>query len=245
MSYDPSERFAGNSAINAEIHEIIGSFSEPSRSRMLRKIRQNRSVLDKYRTEDADASARHTFREFLVAKQLNSTGFRLEYERKIGGQTPDWYDEQNKIVLEVFTCERGGRSSPAQRVATRLAEKATKYRALVRDKSLHFVIAVHGDFITGLDSDDCEEAIADRCLFERYPDLSGVIFFAETDDALVRQTDGTMASKQPYCYTYFANPNATLAFRADCCLRSSFATRGGASQSANPAPRRFSGDQES
>jgi hypothetical protein len=209
MPQDPLEQFAGNSAINAEIHNILSSFPEPSRSRMRKKIRQDKATLDRLGTDQADESARHTLREFLVARQLNSTGFCLEYNKSVSGQTPDWYDEQNKIVLEVFTYERGGSGSPVQRVATRLAEKVTKYMALVRDKSLHFVIAVHGDFLTAFDADDCKEAIADDRLFERYPEVSGVIFFAETNVVRVKQTDGSMALKQLYGYLYFANTNAT------------------------------------
>jgi hypothetical protein len=209
MPQDPVEQFAGNSAINAEIHNILSSFPEPSRSRMRKKIRQNKATSDRLGTDQADESARHTFREFLVAQRLNSTGFCLEYEKSVNGQTPDWYDEQNRIVLEVFTCERGGRSSPVQRVATRLAEKATRYRALVRDKSLHFVIAVHGDFLSAFDADDCEQAIADDRLFERHPEVSGVIWFGETKVVRVKQTDGSMARKQLYGYSYFANTNAT------------------------------------
>ncbi len=209
MPQDPLEQFAGNSAVNADIHNILSSFPEPSRSRMRKKIRQDKAALDRLGTDQADESARHTFREFLVARQLNSTGFCLEYNKSVNGQTPDWYDEQNKTVLEVFTCERGGSSSPVQRVATRLAEKATKYRALVRDKSLHFVIAVHGDFLTAFDAHDCEEAIADDRLFDRHPEVSGVIWFGETTVVREKQTDGSMAWKQLYGYSYFANTNAT------------------------------------
>ena len=209
MPQDPLEQFAGNSAINAEIHNILSSFPEPSRSRMRKKIRQDKATLDRLGTDQADESARHTFREFLVARQLNSTGFCLEYNKRVNGQTPDWYDEQNTILLEIFTCERGGRSSPVQRVASKLAEKARKYRALVKDESLHFVIAVYADFLIWFDADDCKEAIADDHLFERYPEVSGVILFGETNIVQEKQTDGSMASKQLYGYSYFANTNGT------------------------------------
>ena len=206
--YDPNEVFAANTSLNADLHEILARSSEPSRARMLKRLHEHRRTSDKYGTEEADQSARHTFRELLVGDKLNRAGLRLEYNRNIDGKTPDWYDEQNQLVLEVLTCERSGTVPPLERIATRIEEKVTKYKALVMDNSLHFVVALHGDFATGLDSDDCEQAIADSCLFDRYPDLSGVIFFADTDVARVRQTDGTMALKQLYCYTYFANPNA-------------------------------------
>lgn len=219
MPQDPQEHFAGNSAINAEIHNILSSFPEPSRSRMRKKIRQAKATLDRLGTDQADESARHTFREFLIARQFNSAGFCLEYDKSVNAQTPDWYDEKNRIVLEVFTCERGGSSSPVKRVATRLAEKATKYRTLVRTKSLHFVIAVHGDFAIAFDADDCKEAIAYDRLFERYPEVSGVILFGETNVVQVKRTDGSMARKQLYGYSYFANKNATRKIDLSMILR--------------------------
>jgi len=209
MCQDPTEQFAGNSAINAEIHEILASFPEPSRSMMRKKIRQDRAALDKHGTDQADESARHTFREFLVARQLNNAGFCFEYNKKINEQTPDWYDEPNQVVLEVFTCERGGRGATVDRVATRLAEKVTKYSAAINSQSLHFVVAVHGDFLTGYDEEDCKQSITDGRLFEGYPELSGVIFFAETNAVRVKQVDSSTRWKQLYGYWYFRNPDAT------------------------------------
>ena len=201
---DPNEAFAGNSAINADIHQLLAEFPEPSRSRMLRQIRRDRDVLMERGTEQADQQARHTFREFLCARRLNQNGFHLEYSRKFGEQTPDWFDPDRRLVLEVFTCERGGKSDPVTRVADRIAEKVAVYRQLVEDQQLFFVVAVYGDFLCGFGEYDCEQAISDGDLFGRYRELSGVLFFSET--TVVRR-------QQQYGFTYF--PNAKASRRID------------------------------
>src|SRR5208283_4502416 len=90
---DPNEQFAGNKNINAEIHEILGEFPEPTRSRMRKQILQDRDALKSQGTPQADENARHTLREFIVARCLNRNGFNLEYAEKLAEQTPDWYDE--------------------------------------------------------------------------------------------------------------------------------------------------------
>jgi hypothetical protein len=209
MAYDSNEQFAGNSVINAAIHEILAGFSEPSLSRMLKKIRCDGATASKLRTDDADAGARHTYREFVVARKLNEGGSNLEYSSDFNGQTPDWYDRDEKLLLEVFTCERGGRSDPRQRMSSTIVEKVNKYKQLVNDKSLSFVVAVHGDFETFLDSDDCEQAISDNQLFANHPELSGVIFFDESHVVPFQRADGSIGHKQIYQFTYFANPGAT------------------------------------
>jgi len=96
-------------------------------------------------------------------------------------------------------------------VATRLDEKVTKYSAAINSQSLHFVVAVHGDYLIlpNYDEEDCKQSITDGRLFERYPELSGVIFFAETHARRIKQVDGSSRSKQLYGYWYFPNPDAT------------------------------------
>jgi hypothetical protein len=208
MHYDPNEQFAGNSSINAEIHGILACFPEPSRSRMRTKIRQDAKALRKQGTDQADEAARHTFREFLVARRLNENGFGLEYNKKIEGRTPDWFDEKDKLLLEVFTCERGGKSPARERLGATLAKKAAKYRQMVSDKGLFYVVAAYGDFLACLLAEDCDDAIRENRIFESYPDLSGVIFFADSTVFKVKRPDGSIELKQDYRFTYFGNPTA-------------------------------------
>jgi len=224
MNQDPNEVYAGNKAINAELHEMLDSplFSKDSRRRMQKKIREARGVCQQYGTEEADAGARHTFREFVLARQLNAEGFRLEYGENICGQTPDWYDAPNKLLLEVFTCERGGKSELKSRLAAGIEKKINKYETIVQQNNLSFIVAVYGDFMTGLDADDCKDAIDDARLFRRCPILSGVLFFSESTVTMVPSKDGSTDKRQEYGFQYFANPSASRSFQPAADLNSTY-----------------------
>jgi hypothetical protein len=205
-----SEHFTSNRSINNALNEMLAAFPEPSPARMRKKLRQNNAILREQATPEADANARHTFREFVPAWQLFNFGFNLEYERPIAPQkTPDWFDETNRFVLEVFTCERGGNQTNVEkRVSDTISGKVCKYREAVVARSLHFVVGVHGDFHSNFDQIDCQDAALNGSLFSGDPDLSGVIFFAETKVVEIPQPDGTRERKQLYGFTYFANPIA-------------------------------------
>jgi hypothetical protein len=205
---DEPEQFTPNQSINDDLNEMLAVFPEPSQSRMRRKIRIDVAALLKLGTDDADAQARHTFREFLVAWQLNRCGFGLEYDQKIGHQTPDWHDHANNLVVEVFTCERGGNPNLQRRVADTITEKVNKYGQLVAANGLHFVVATHGDFISGFDLEDLRQAVKDRQLFVEHPDLSGLLYFAETKVQNIRRANGSIRRKQLYRFTYLPNPQA-------------------------------------
>lgn len=191
--------FADNPNLHREIRSLLASFDEPSRSRMRAKIRHDRAAARDQGTEQADANARHTHHEFVLGRQLQRRGWRPEYNRKIDGKTPDWYDERARLILDVFTCERGGTTAPAGRVVARIAGKIRKYAQTARDHGLCFVVAVYGDRLSGLTAGDCERAIHEGRLFADHPDLSGVIFFT---------ADDTNIDGNAYAYTYFSNPTA-------------------------------------
>ena len=203
-----TETFSPNKAINDDIVELLSKFPEPSFSRMRRKIRQDRDAALQQATEQADSNARHTFREFLVAERLNDNGLHLEYSPTIDSLTPDWYDHHAKILLEVFTCERGGGADKIKRVAGRIGEKVNKYRAIVSSMNLSYVVAVHGDFLSNFDLVDFQDCIRDEKVFDLYPDLSGVIFFAESTIERTKLADGTTKFKAIYAFDYIANPAA-------------------------------------
>jgi hypothetical protein len=203
------ERFSYNSAFDEDIHEIIDAFPEPSRTRMRKKIRQDQEVLLRSPNENTDSNARHTFREFLVAYQLQQHGLSLEYGKSISGQTPDWIDEKRKLLLEVFTCERGGCSDPILRTANSIAEKTLKYKAIVEAGALHFVLGIHGDFLSGLnDRFDCEDALAQSGICEGGV-LSGIVFFTETNVELLPLPTGQVRKKQRYSFDFIPNEKAT------------------------------------
>jgi hypothetical protein len=206
--HEAEEHFTDNQSINDDLNEILAAFPELSRSRMRRKIREDIATLRKLGTDDAEAQTRHTFREFLVGWQFFQRGYDLEYNRNIGGQTPDWCDESEKLVIEVFTCERGGTSDVVKRVVDCVRDKVGKYGRMVAAESLHFVVAIHGDFLSLLDDFDCQTAAKDGRLFGEEHDLSGVVFFAETNVVLVPRRDGSKRKKQLYRFRYFPNPLA-------------------------------------
>lgn len=206
--YNPNEQFAGNLSINADLHEILGRTSEPSLSRMLKELRANLKTLEKNEDEQADKSARHTFREFLLGDRLNRAGYCLEYDPIIDGKTPDWYDESNKLIIEVFTCEIGAGNELGKRVADKVATKVMRYKKIVDALSVRFVVAVHGVFETCLDEIDCEDLIAEYKLFNRFSGLSGVIYFGEECSQRVAGHDGSTCMKQLYSYHFIANSSA-------------------------------------
>lgn len=105
--------------------------------------------------------------------------------------------------MEVFSFER-----PSVKVAAdRISEKVAKYGQAVTANSLHLIVAMHGSFDSFFDDIDCESATSDVRLFDHH-ELSGVIFFAETNIGVKRMPDGKMKRKQFYGFTYFPNPTA-------------------------------------
>ncbi|MBX3440778.1 MAG: hypothetical protein KF774_00125 [Planctomyces sp.] len=204
---DDWKPIAGNDKIDEDLQEILNAFPEPSRRRMDKKIRQNAETLAKHGTEAADAHARHTFREFLVAYELNKGGCDLVYGETIGGKTPDWLDVRRSLLLEAFTIERGGSGDVVKRATDSIAHKAHKYRAIIEDNNLHFVLGVHGDFLSFFISDDCEEAL-ERCQDIDGGSVSGVVHFSETHATKFRRPDGTIRVKQIYRFEYLPNPRS-------------------------------------
>jgi len=182
---------------------MLARFGEPSRSRMRAKINADRAAVrdqaGETTTEQADATARHTYHEFVVGLHLQRAGLQPEYNCKLDGKTSDWFDERARLLLEVFTCERGGTTAVPARVASRIAGKVRKYAETVRRHGLCFVVAVYGDTLSGLAAAGCEEAIHNGQLFVEHRELSGVIYFAQLSG---------MNHTGAYAFTYFANPQA-------------------------------------
>ncbi len=203
------EILSPNQSINEDLHEMLGAFPEPSRSRMLKKIRHDRDTALNNPTENTDSNARHTFREFLVAYELLKYGLLLEYSRNLSGQTPDWYADKEKILLEVFTCERGGTSNLVRRVIDGIAEKTSKYRSLIESNSLHFLVGIHGDIFSGFDSHCCEDVMSDG---NHNNLLTGIIFFSETFVDKTILPDGSIRRKQRYSFRFFPNHSAARPF---------------------------------
>ena len=175
-----SDTFSPNSRIDAAIREMLPHFSKTSQGRMKKAIRDAGRAAAKHRDENTDAGARHVFREFIPAYVLNRSGYSLEYNRSVGGKTPDWFDAESSLLMDSYTYERGGTSPFVDRVASAVHDKCRKYHDVVEALSLQFVVAVHVDFWTSVTLDECCEYRTEfRTAFDDWQALWAIVFFAE------------------------------------------------------------------
>ncbi len=181
MTPDDDTIYSPNSAINAAINEMLPEFDISSQGRMKKAILNAKRAAEKYRDENTDAGARHIFREFIPAYNLNQNGFVFEYEKTIQGKTPDWLDNSALLMLESYTFERGGSSSFFDRVKSSINTKCYKYSDIVIANDFRFVVAVYLDFLTGMTLRECRECSEEfRSVFNDNESLWAVVFFTET-----------------------------------------------------------------
>jgi hypothetical protein len=183
--------FSPNSAIDTAIKEMFPYFSQESQRRMQKAILSAKKAVEKQRDENTDASARHIFREFIPASILNKNGFTFEYEELIEGKRPDWLDHTARLMLESYTFERGASSPFLARVTASITDKCTKYKEIIENNSLRFVVAVYLDFLTGMLLDECrEDPKMFRPIFDANNPLWAILFFTETQVVRGRQNYG-------------------------------------------------------
>ncbi len=152
---------------------------------MKKAIRDRGKAIHKHNDENTDSEARHIFREFIPAYILNLCGYSFEYENNIDGMTPDWLDSSERLLLEVFTFERDGRSPFKKRVKNRIADKYDRYAKVINRHSLSMIVSVYLDFITCIDLKHCYKHRASfRELFNIYSSLWGILFFTEQNDGV-------------------------------------------------------------
>lgn len=198
-----TEVFSPNKSIDASIKFMLSAFNPKSQQRMKKAIRDAGRAAQKQKDENTDAGARHVFREFIPAYILNRSGFQLEYEHSIDGQTPDWVDQNRKLIVENATFERGGKSPFLSRVQSSVASKCEKYSDLVNKHSFAFIVAVYLDFLTPVELEDCyDDRTKFRPMFDAQPTLRGLLFFAE-------EAGGVRIPHQPYGFMCLTN-DATL-----------------------------------
>jgi hypothetical protein len=206
--------FASNPAIDAAIKEMLPYLSIESQGRVRKAILDAKRAVEKYRDENADAGARHIFRELIPAAFLNKQGFSFEYAQAIQGRTPDWFDATSGLLLESYTFERGGSSRYIDRITSAVSSKCAKYNDIIAEKSLRFIVAVYLDFLTGMTLDDCnEDSESFRPIFDANDLLWAILFFTETqvEGQLI---DGKLHKTQHYGFfclcvdsTFEAIPN--------------------------------------
>jgi hypothetical protein len=183
--------FSPNSSIDAEIKAILPLFSSESQARMRKAILNAKKSAIKHQDENTDAHARHIFREFIPSSILNQNGFSFEYEKPIGGKRPDWLDTSEKILLESYTFERGASSPFMDRLTSSITDKCIKYKNIIVENCLSFIVVVYLDFLSCMTLDDCsEDPKMFRPVFDANNSLSAILFFSETNVINGRQQYG-------------------------------------------------------
>ena len=179
---DDNEQLSPNRSMDRAIKDMLPHFSDRSQQKMKSEIRRRGTAAIKQRTENADAEARHIFREFIPAAMLNSCGFDFEYNHEIDGKTPDWIDVSRHSMMDGYTFERGGSSQFIDRVRSNVYAKCGTYSEIIKTGQFEFVVAVYIDCLSGTLLGECEEQRESfHCFFLDNECLSGLLFFSEDD----------------------------------------------------------------
>jgi hypothetical protein len=206
-------RVAENASINATIYRCFEYISEPDAQTFVRAFGRL--------PHDGD-QIMHAFRELILGGFLASRGQRVAYDQRVNGQTPDWsiFEEDHRLrcIVELvnFHIDRAtedeialhaqarrfwsGWPDPQKRLYQSIWDKASKYKRLVEQIQVAYVIALFGEFVAAVDLDDVRQCLfaADKGLFPQYPEVSGLIFFVENGGQ--------------YAFTYLPNPLAKRPF---------------------------------
>lgn len=168
-------------SIDIAIKEMLPNFNAESQKRMRKRILNAKKSAIKHGDENTDAAARHIFREFIPSSILNQNGFSFEYERPLLGKKPDWMDERARLMMESYTYERGGTSHFLDRIMSKVTCKCNKYKSIIEEKSLSFIIAVYIDSLSDFLLVECREnPKMFRPVFDLNNSLWALLFFTET-----------------------------------------------------------------
>jgi hypothetical protein len=192
---------AEGNRINQAIYDSFDFLSEKEQKKFVKKFKE---------LPHSEIQIMHTFRELLLGAYLSSTGFLVEYDRKIGGKTPDWsiLDPSLKVVAiiemvyhhidnktndEIVTqCKEGknvigywpnGNDPDHLRLYSHIQDKVSKYKDLVSELNLPYAVSVFLDFLAVIDIQEIKDCLmgGDEPLFKQYPELSGVLHFEDSN----------------------------------------------------------------
>lgn len=211
-------QLAGNQSINATIYRCFEHICEEDA----------RTFVKKFREQPHDKEqVMHTFRELILGAFLASNGFRVRYDQKVDGKTPDWIvsDDTSSIqgIVELinFHIDRVtenvlkremevGRiwcdwvQPNNDRLYQRIWGKADIYEKLAKKHNVPYVVAVFGEFTAAVELEEVHQ-----CLFEDHgglfnlcSTLSGVLFFEE--------------SAGRYSFKYIKNPQVARKIDLPC-----------------------------
>lgn len=185
--------------MNQAIYDCFDLLSEKDQKKFVKKFKEQ---------PHSEIQIMHTFRELLLGAYLSSNGLIVENDRKISTMTPDWsiLDSSSNITAVVemvyhhldrdtendILAQRESRkiaiaywphsNDPGLiRLYSHIQEKASKYKNLVAEINIPYVVAIFIDFTAVIDVQETKDCLmsGDKPLFKEYPDLSGVLHFEE------------------------------------------------------------------
>jgi hypothetical protein len=178
-----------------------------------------RTFVKKFKEQSEDVpQVNHTLRELILGAYVAGQGFQPEYNPLLDGKTPEWLMTQhitgNKLLLELVNFHLPDRLERQMwdtfktgwmwsyfmepntgRAYTSIQDKMAKYKPLVQNNDLHYVVAVFGLFSSALTVEEVREGLeGEDALFPLYPEVTGVMYFQGVGGA--------------YSFHYLANPHA-------------------------------------
>jgi hypothetical protein len=145
----------------------------------------------------------HILRELILGAYLSKIGFCMHYEYKFGSQTPDWCildkNSSPQCIIELFNFNPDATTSAqlahqvqdqdlawsyfvkpnTNRLYDKIMEKASKYKTIVNEYKLPYIISVFSDSIASVKQEELNECLFEKetGIFEKCPEVSGLLFF--------------------------------------------------------------------
>jgi len=106
--------------------------------------------------------SKKTINELIVGSYLANLGYKVEYDKNINGQTPDWWvqdsDSNDLFFLDVRTQEVRSssnaefyKSSSSRKQFDDAIEKVNKYDEIIVNKKIPFLLALVSDWVVGIE----------------------------------------------------------------------------------------------
>lgn len=206
-------QIAVSKSINETIYRCFDRIYDGDVPRFVRKFKEQLND---------DTQVMHTFRELVLGAYLASRGLDVRYEFRFDEATPDWCFVDESIeptaIVEVvnFHLDRmtensiepqrqanevwvGWQRPNDDRLYQSIQRKANRYQALVQKHKLPYVVALFGEFIAVVNSDELNACLyGENGIFEQHAQVSGLLYFEENA--------GT------YQFRYIPNPNPCFRF---------------------------------
>jgi hypothetical protein len=187
-------RIAEKDDVNTAIYRCFEHITEEDARKFVKKFSEQ---------PHHGSQVTHTFSELILGAFLCREGLPARYDWKIENETPDWsiIDGAPKGIVELVNfhtanateqeihaaMDQGGSwigrlGSNVDRLYDRIWEKACAYKGIRDNMEIPYAVAVFSLFTACVQVHEVEECIYgdEHGLFQKYPDLSGVVFFDES-----------------------------------------------------------------